>query len=192
VKSLLTVSVGIAFAIAGCSKKSEEKKEPAGSAAPAGSGSAAAGSGSAAEPPPEPVEAATVSGPTKSASGPLEFGGSITGTFEWKKKDQKKPISCAWDAKKEIGSAQVDVSDGAGKIFTLAVDVPPEDLGLPNLNVSGGTLTTPLKTSLGFKVSGDDEGHITVKFMETKLGADAKKPDLTINGTLEVTCPPKK
>lgn len=184
--------VWVALAILGCSK-TDKKEGGAGSAGSAatGSGSATAGSGSA-EGSAEPVEAATVVGPTKSAKGPLTVTGALTGTFEWKKKDQKSPISCAWDATKEIGSTAVDVSDGAGKLLSLSVDVPPDDLGLPSLNIKASEgLSGPLKTSLGFNVSGDADGNITVKFTDTKLGGDDKKPELTINGTLEVSCPKK-
>lgn len=203
------MQISLAF---GCSKSPSDKKEKgANSAAPAaGSAAAAAGSGSGSDAPAEPVEAATVVGPTKSASGALEVTGEITGTFEWKKKDQKSPISCAWSAEKEIGGMRIDVSDGAGKLITLAIDVPPVDLGLPRLDVTSKSLAAPLKTSLGFNMSGDDEGNMTVKF-DTKLGGDdteAKPVDkkagkrtekpavdnskLRIKGTLEVSCPKKK
>jgi hypothetical protein len=57
--------------------------------------------------------------------------------------------------------------------------------------VSSKDLPAPLKSSLGFNVSGDDTILITAKF-DTKLGADEKKPDLTLKGTLEVSCPKKK
>ena len=182
----LTCATALAIALFGCSKSSPDKAEPGSAAPPAGS----------AKPPPEPkaepAEAATVVGPTKSATGSLEVAGAITGTFEWKKKDQKSPISCAWDAAKEIGSFRVDVSDGAGKLITLGLDVPPTDLGLPRLDVMSKDLPATLKTSFGFNVSGDDTILITAKFNDVKLGADEKKPDLTIKGTLEVSCPRKK
>lgn len=177
----------LAFVLFGCSKGSGDKAEgstapPAGSAKPAPPAiDAAAG---------EP-EAATVVGPTRTASGTLEVSGAITGAFEWKKKDQKSPITCVWDAAKEIGGFRVDLSDGAGKLISVGIDVPPSDVGLPRLDVSSKELAAPLKTSLGFNVSGDDTVVIKVKFTDTKLG-DEKKPDLTINGTLEVSCPRKK
>ncbi len=120
-----TVSVVIACAVLGCSKS--EKKEPAPTAGSgsAAAGSAAAGSGSAEVA--EPVEAAAVSGPTKSATGTLEVTGLAAGKYEWIKKDQRAPISCAWDHEKEIGGVKIDVSDGAGKLLTLTLDVPPAD-----------------------------------------------------------------
>jgi len=175
----------LAIALVGCSKGSGDKAE----------GSAAPPTGSA-KPPPAPIdaapaEAATVVGPTRSASGKLEVTGAITGTFEWKKQDQKSPITCVWDAAKEIGGFRVDLSDGAGKLISVGIDVPPTDVGLPRLDVSSKDLAAPLKTSLGFNVSGDDTTLITVKFSDTKLGDEAK-PDLTIKGALEVSCPKKK
>lgn len=188
---LSTVSIWCATALAlvGCSKSSTEKTE-VGSAAPP------AGSAKPSSPPPEsaaPEEAAAVvAGPTRSATGSLELTGAITGTFEWKRRDQRSPISCAWDPAKEIGGVRVDVSDGAGKIVSLAVDVPPIDAGLPRLDVSSKDLATPLKSSLGFNVSGESSELIAVKFVDTKLGDDEKKPDLTIKGTLEISCPKKK
>ena len=179
----------IAIALVGCSKGSGDKAE--GSAAPpAGSAKPPAAAIDAATA--EPAEAATVVGPTRTASGKLEVSGAITGTFEWKKKDQKSPITCVWDAAKEIGGFRVDLSDGAGKLISLGIDVPPGDVGLPRLDVSSKDLPAPLKTTFGFNVSGDDTTLITVKFSDAKLGADEKKPDLTIQGTLEVSCPKKK
>jgi hypothetical protein len=209
-------AVVVAVALVGCSKSATEKKEKTektedtkktdvGSAAPAGSGSG--GSAGSAEAPPE---AATVVGPTKSATGTLEVSGAITGSFEWKKKDQKSPISCAWDAEKEIGGLHVDVSDGAGKLIQLGIDIPPAELGAGRLDASSKDLPATLKTFTGFKVSGDGEGHMTVKFDDTRLVTDPdaqlkamagkkyKKPDkpaageLAIKGTIEVTCPKKK
>lgn len=179
------VSITCAIALAGCSKTSSDKTESGSAAPPAGSAKAPAVDAAA-----EPVETATVVAPTRSAKGALEVAGAITGTFEWRKREQKTPISCAWDAAKEIGSFHVDLSDGAGKLITLGVDVPTIDVGLPRLDVSSKDLPAALKTSLGFNVSGDDTILITVKF-DTKLG-DEKKPDLTIKGTLEVSCPRKK
>jgi hypothetical protein len=135
----------------------------------------------------------------------------MTGKFEWIKKDQKRPISCAWSAEKEIGGLSVDVSDGAGHLLKMTIDVPPIELGSPRLDVSSTGLPVPLKTSLGFNMSGDDAGNIEVKFDatltdgvtpleagKTKAKKGAKQddkpsgPTLTIKGTLEVTCPPKK
>jgi hypothetical protein len=193
-----------------CSKSDEDYKTaaPAGSAAttaPAASGSAA-GSGSSAGSA-EPAEAATVVGPTKSASGTLELGGALAGKFEWIKKDQKSPISCAWSAEKEIGGLRVDLSDGAGRLIKMTIDVPPTELGAPMLDVESTSLPAKLKTRLGFNMSGDGDGHMEVKFDATltedgnappaskKKGAKAEPPagpTLTIKGTLEVTCPPKK
>jgi len=176
-------SLVLLTALCGCS--SGEKTAdvpPAGSAkAPAPPSDAAAAA---------PAESTTVVAPTRSAKGALEVAGAITGTFEWRKREQKTPISCAWDAAKEIGSFHVDLSDGAGKILTLGLDVPTVDVGLPRLDVSSKDLPAPLKTSLGFNVTGDDTILITVK-LDAKLG-DEKKPDLTIKGTLEVSCPRKK
>lgn len=173
-----------ALTLVGCSKSESDKPEPA----PTPAGSAKVPSIDAGS---EPTESTTVVAPTRSAKGALEVTGAITGTFEWRKREQRTPISCAWDAAKEIGSFHVDLSDGAGKILTLGVDVPTVDVGLPRLDVSSKDLPAPLKTSLGFNVSGDDTILITVKF-DTKLGDNEKKPDLTIKGTLEVSCPRKK
>ncbi|MBA3460166.1 MAG: hypothetical protein H0T46_09415 [Deltaproteobacteria bacterium] len=182
----ITCATMLAIALVGCSKSSPDKSESGSAAPPAGSAKPSEPAAKA-----EPTESATVVGPTKTASGTLEVSGAITGSFEWRKKDQKSPISCAWDAAKEIGSTRVDVSDGAGKLITLGIDVPPSDLGLPRLDVMSKDLPAPLKTSFGFNVSGDDTVLITVKFIDAKLG-DEKKPDLTIKGTLEVSCPRKK
>ena len=90
-----------------------------------------------------------------------------------------------------IGGFRVDLSDGAGKLISLGIDVPPTDVGLPRLDVSSKELPAALKTSFGFNVSGDATTVLTAKFMEAKLG-DEKKPELTIKGTLEVSCPKKK
>lgn len=182
------VPLAIALAVVGCSKS--EKKEPtptAGSgsaAAPAGS---AAGSGSAETA--EPVEAAQVSGPTKSATGKLEVTGLVTGSYEWIKKDQRAPISCAWDHEKEIGGVKIDVSDGAGKLLTLTLDVPPAELGPGTINVKSKEIDPPLKGAGGFSISGDEPGLFKVKFDKTKVGE--KDKELVIDGTLDVTCPKK-
>ena len=178
-----TVSLALVIVLAGCSKSSDKTEPPPPS--PATSEAPVAIDASTEEP-----TAAAVVGPTKSASGTLEFGGAITGTFEWRKKDQRNPITCVWDPAKEIGTIRVDVSDGAGKLVTLGVDIPPVDAGLPRLDVSSKALTAPLKTQLGFNVSGEDATLVTVK-LDAKLGDDEKKPDLTIKGTLEVSCPKK-
>ncbi len=191
----------VIVALVGCSKAPSENKQPSGSAAPvasAGSGSAT-GLGSAAAA--EPSEAATVVGPTKSASGTIAVTGKITGSFDWKKKDQRAPISCAWDPEKEIGGVRVDLSDGAGHLLTVQIDVPPSELGPARLDVVSKDLLEPQNTHVGFKVKGDEEGHITVKFDHTAMPEvlDAKKKAtegapaiVTLDGTLEVTCPKKK
>lgn len=207
--SLVVISLLLA-----CSKSPSDQR--AGSAAPAGSGGsggssgpAPAGSGSSAAA--EPAEAAAVVGPTKSVQGVLEVSGTVSGKFEWIKKDQKSPISCAWNAEKEIGGLGVDLSDGAGHLIKMTIDVPPIELGTARLDVTSADLPGPLKTKLGFNMSGDDAGNIEVKFDATlaDVAADpdadkapakkgAKKndkpsgPTLTIKGTLEVTCPRKK
>jgi hypothetical protein len=181
-----------------CSKSSERA---AGSGSAPGSGSSVASGSSA---PPAPTEAATVVGPTKSAKGQLEVAGLVSGKFEWSKKDQTAPISCAWSVEKEIGGLRVDLSDGAGHILKVTIDIPPPDVGVPRLDVASKDLPHPLKTKLGFNMSGDDAGNIEVKF-DAKLAegdeeaAPAKKgakkddkPALTMKGTLEVTCPRKK
>ena len=178
-----------------CSKSSTDQK--AGSAAPTGagsSGSAATGSGSAAAPAREPAQAAAVVGPTRSVSGALELGGLITGTFEWIKKDQTVPISCAWSPEKEIGALRVDLSDGAGKLIRVTLDVPPIEAGRAKLEVTSKSLPTPLVTALGFNLSGEDAGQFQVKFDTAFTESDKKgaKPTQTIKGTLEVTCAPKK
>src|SRR5678816_160471 len=143
----------------GCSKSGDRN---AGSAAPVGSSGssqpAPVGSGSSAGSS-EPAEAAAVVGPTKSAAGQLELGGVLSGKFEWIKKDQRGPISCAWSAEKEIGGLRVDLSDGAGRLIKMTIDVPPTELGLPRLDVTSTSLPAPLTTKLGFNVSGDDAGH---------------------------------
>ena len=195
--SLVVISLLIA-----CSKSSSDQKPPP--AGSNGSSAGSAGSGSSAAVP----EPAAVTGPTRSAKGVLEVGGAMAGKFEWIKKDQKRPISCAWSAEKEIGGLSVDLSDGAGHLIKMTIDVPPSELGLARLDVISTDFPGPLKTSLGFNMSGDDAGNIEVKFDSTLTDAvadpdagkakGAKKddkpsgPTLTIKGTLEVTCPPKK
>jgi len=190
---LSTVSVAIILAVVGCSKS--EKKEPpatgSGSAAPAGSAASGSGSsaGSGSAETTEPVEAATVSGPTKSATGKLDITGLAAGCFEWIKKDQSAPISCTWDHEKEIGGLKIDVSDGAGKLLTLTLDVPPADLGPGTINVKSKEIDPPLKGAGGFSISGDEPGLFKVKFDKTKVGE--KDKELVIDGTLDVTCPKK-
>jgi len=178
-----------------CSKSSSDQK--AGSAAPTGSGgssgSSASGSGSSAAEP-APTESAAVVGPTRSVSGVLEVTGAMSGKFEWIKKDQTSPISCAWSPEKEIGALRVDLSDGAGKLVKITLDVPPTEAGMPKLEVASKDLPSPLKTSFGFNLSGDEAGKYQVKFDTTFAESDKKdaKPMLTIKGTLEVSCPAKK
>jgi hypothetical protein len=178
-----------------CSKSSNDYK--VGSAAPAGSGSsgsAATGAGASAAPASEPVQAAEVVGPTRSVSGTLELTGLVSGTFEWIKKDQTTPISCAWSPEKEIGALRVDLSDGAGKLIKVTLDVPPVEAGMPKLELTSKSLATPLKTALGFNLSGEEAGQFQVRFNTEFTESDAKdaKPTQTIKGTLEVTCTPKK
>ena len=188
-----------------CSKSSPEKQTAGSGSAPAPAPAPAAGSGSSAEA--APVEAATVVGPTKSATGQLEVGGLMSGKFEWIKKDQTSPIGCAWSAEKEIGSLRIDLSDGAGHLLKMTIDVPPIEAGVARLEVASAGLAHPVKTKLGFNMSGDDDGNLQVKFDSTLTEGDeepepAKKPakksdkpsapSLTIKGTLEVTCPKKK
>ncbi|MEO7096550.1 MAG: hypothetical protein ABI175_25045 [Polyangiales bacterium] len=188
--ALTSVPFALLFALApfGCSKSASDKTETGSASPPAGSAKPPAAAIDAND---EPAPTATYVGPTRSAAGVLELAGAITGTFEWKKRDQKSPISCAWDPAKEIGGVHVDLSDGAGKLITIGIDVPTTDVGLPRLDVTAKELAKPLKTSLGFNVSGEDPALITVKF-DAKLGDDEKKPELTIKGTLEVSCPKKK
>ena len=197
------VVIALLFA---CSKSSSE--QPAGSTR-AGSNGSSASSSDAAAAPSAPSEPAAVVGPTRSAAGALEVSGAMSGKFEWIKKDQKGPISCAWSEEKEIGGLRVDLSDGAGRLIKMTIDVPPGELGMRRLDVTSTGLPAPLTTSTGFKMSGDDAGHIQVSFDATltdgsvEAGATppkkgAKKddkpsgPTLAIKGTLEVNCPPKK
>lgn len=182
-----------------CSKKDDYKQ----AAPPPEPAKPAADPGSAA-----PVEAADVSGPTKSATGTVEVGGAITGSYQWVKKDQRAPITCVWDAEKELGTLKIDLSDGAGKVVTLGLDVPPTDVGPGRLEVMSKDLPASLKTYRGFSMrSGDDADHFSVKLDETvavsdpdaQANADTKKKaeppptgSVTLKGTLEVTCPKKK
>lgn len=190
-----TSLVAFSLLVVACSKSSSDQK--AGSAAPTGSGSAGSsttGSGSGAGSATEPPEAAAVVGPVRSVSGALELSGAITGKFEWIKKDQTIPISCAWSPEKEIGALRVELSNGAGKLVRLTLDVPPIEAGSAKLEVTSKDLPTPLKTALGFNLSGDEPGQYQVKFDTTFAESDKKdaKPTLTIKGTLEVSCAPKK
>ena len=189
--AMRTLLVAFSLLVLGCSKSSDQK---AGSAAPTGSGSSATGSGSGAGSASAPAEAAAVVGPTRSVSGTLELGGQVTGKFEWIKKDQTTPISCAWSPEKEIGALRVDLSDGAGKLVKVTLDVPPPEAGIAKLEVTSKALPTPLKTSYGFNLSGDAAGEYQVKFDAglSESGAKDAKPTLTIKGTLDVTCAPKK
>jgi hypothetical protein len=177
----------LVVALVACSKTSSESKPTAGSAAPAGSGSSVAPVA-----PVAPTEAATVVGPTRSATGTLEVSGKITGSFEWKKKDQKSPISCAWNAEKEIGGTRIDLSDGAGHLITVSIDVPPAELGPARLDVISTELAEPVKTNTGFTVRGDDDGNIKVTFDNTALPDKPAEPVLRLKGTVEVSCPKKK
>jgi hypothetical protein len=161
-----------------CSKSSSD--HGSGSAAPVGSGgssgSSAAPAGSGSSEDEKPAEAATVMGATKSAKGTLEVSGLMSGAYQWIKKDQKAPISCAWDPEKEIGGISVDLSDGAGHLIKVTVDAPPAELGVPRLDVTSKDLVTPLKTKRGFNMSGDGEGNIEVK-IDSTLTADGTEAD---------------
>jgi hypothetical protein len=191
----------------GCSKKEDYKQEapPPKPAKPAVDPGSAAGSGSAA-----PVEAAEVSGPTKSATGTVAVSGAISGSFEWKKKDQRAPITCIWDPEKEIGTLKIDLSDGAGKLVTIGIDIPPAEAGAGRLDVMSKDLPATLKTYAGFRLKGDDAEKFTVAFedatavtdpdAQAAAKADKKKkkaepppdPHVTLAGSIEVTCPKKK
>ena len=192
-----TTLVAFSFLAVACSKSSSEQK--AGSAAqPALGPSAAATTGSSGSASPstasEPAEAAAVVGPTRTVSGSLELSGLITGKFEWIKKDQTAPISCAWDPGKEIGALRVDLSDGAGKLIKIALDVPPSEAGMSKLEVKSKDLPAALSTPAGFTLNGDEAGQYQVKFDTKFSDSDHKdaKPTLTIKGTLDVTCASKK
>jgi hypothetical protein len=187
-----------------CSKKEDYKQ----AAPPPKPDKPAVDPGSAAPGSAAPAEAAEVSGPTKSATGTIEVDGPIKGSFQWVKKDQRAPITCVWDADKELGTLKIDLSDGAGKVVTLGLDVPPTDVGPQRLEVMSKDLPASLKTYKGFTMrSGDDADHFSVKFDETVAVSDPdaqanadkkKKPEpppagsVSLKGTLEVTCPKKK
>ncbi len=198
------------LAFIACGKGSSDKKDT-GSAAPAAptTGSSAAGSGAGSAAAAEPAEAAAVTTPTKSATGSLEVTGALAGTFQWIKKDQRAPITCIWDPEKEMGTLKIDVSDGADKLMTLALDIPPTDVGPGRLEVSSKDLPSALKTYSGFTLKGDDpekfnavfDGTVVVADPDAQMAAkgDKKKkaepppdPHLTLKGELEVTCPKKK
>jgi hypothetical protein len=201
-------SAMVVLALVACGKSSSEKKET-GSAAPtppAATGSNAAGSGSAAS---EPSEAAAVVTPTKSATGTIAVTGALTGSFEWKKKDQRAPITCIWDPEKEIGTLKIDVSDGAGQLLTLGIDIPPTDAGPGRIEVSSKGLPAPLKSYSGFRLKGDDpekfsavfdgaevvtdpDAQMTAKGDKKKKAEPPSGTQLTLKGELEVTCPKKK
>lgn len=189
----------ILVALVGCDKsaphESSEKPQPGSAAPTTGSGSAA------------PVEAAAVAGPTKSASGKLEVSGALTGSFEWRKQDQRAPITCIFDPDKDIGTLKIDLSDGAGHLLTLGIDIPPGEAGPGRLEVRSKDLPKPLKTYSGFTLKGDDASEFSAVFdhAETVTDADAqlankgKKnaekptgPSLVLEGKLDVTCPKKK
>lgn len=188
-----------------CSKTAPDSSDQAkpGSAAPAtGSGS---GSGSAT--PAAPAEAAAVVGPSKSASGKVDVSGALTGSFEWKKQDQRAPITCFYDPEKYTGTLKIDLSDGAGHLLTVAVEVPPAEAGSANrLEVRSKDLPT-LKTYGGFTFKGDDasafsavfDGAEAVTDADAQLANKGKKnapkpsgPSLVFKGQLDVTCPKKK
>jgi len=198
------ITATILVALVGCGKSAPEEKSDKmapGSAAPTtGSGSAA---GSAAA----PVEAAAVVGPTKSASGKVEVTGALTGSFEWKKQDQRAPITCFFDPDKDVGTLKIDLSDGAGHLLTVGIDIPPAEAGPGRLEVRSKDVPTPLKTYGGVRLTGDDASHFSAEFdgAETVTDPDAqlankgKKnaekpagPTLVLKGKLDVTCPKKK
>jgi hypothetical protein len=214
-RSSTVLSAVLGLTLVACGKSESDKpsqgsaaKAPTGSAAGSsvGSGAGSAGSGSADT---EPAEAATVVGPVKSATGTLEVGGALTGTFEWKKKDQRHPITCIWDPEKELGTLRIDVSDGAGKLLTIGIDIPPSEAGPGRIEVSSKDLAAPLKSYSGFKLRGEDAETFKAIFESTEVvsdpdaqlaaKSDKKKkaeppaaPFLTLKGTLEVSCPKKK
>ncbi|HTL32657.1 MAG TPA: hypothetical protein VL326_06015 [Kofleriaceae bacterium] len=193
--------------VVACGKSEPDYKQanpPPTKPKPAADPGSAAGSAAS-----EPAEAAEVSGPTKSATGTVEVSGALTGTFEWKKKDQRAPITCIWDPEKEIGTLKIDLSDGAGKLFTVGLDIPPTEAGAGRLDIMSKALTATLKTYGGFKVKGEDAEKFTVTFedavavtdpdAQAAAKTDKKKkaepppdPHVTLKGTLEVTCPKKK
>ncbi len=196
-----TVAI-ILVGLVGCGKSAPDEssdKKPAVPAVPT------TGSGSAA--PAAPVEAAAVVGPTKSASGKLEVSGALTGSFEWKKQDQRAPITCIFDPDKDIGTLRIDLSDGAGHLLTVGIDIPPAEAGPGRLEVRSKDLPNPLKTYRGFSLKGDEasafsavfDGAEAVTDADAQLANEGKKhaakppgPALVLMGKLDVTCPKKK
>jgi hypothetical protein len=193
----------IVVGLVGCGKSAPESsgKVQPGSAVPT------TGSGSAAGSATVPVEAAAVVGPTKSASGKVEVSGALTGSFEWKKQDQRAPITCIFDPDKDIGTLKIDLSDGAGHLLTVGIDVPPAEAGSGRLEVRSKDLPQPLKTYAGFRLNGDDasafsavfDGAEAVTDADAQLANKGKKnapkpagPTLVFKGKLDVTCPKKK
>jgi hypothetical protein len=198
----------LVVALVGCGKSApdessgSDKKQP-GSGSGAGSAAPAPGSGSA----PAPVEAAAVVGPTKSATGKVDVSGALTGSFEWKKQDQRAPITCIFDPDKDIGTLKIDLSDGAGHLLTVGIDIPPAEAGAGRLEIRSKDLPNALKTYSGFTFKGDDASNFSAVFdgAEAVTDADAqlankgKKnaakpagPTLVLKGKLDVTCPKKK
>jgi hypothetical protein len=202
--AMRTAAIILAWLV-GCGKSAPEtsdKVQP-GSAPPMTGSGSAAGSAAATG----PVEAAAVVGPTKSASGAVEVSGALTGSFEWKKQDQRAPITCIFDPEKDIGTLKIDLSDGAGHLLTVGIDVPPAEAGAGRLEVRSKDLPSLLKTYAGFRLNGDDANEFSAVFdgAEAVTDADAqlankgKKnaakpagPTLVLKGKLTVTCPKKK
>lgn len=200
-----TVAI-ILVGLVGCGKsapdESNDKIKPGSAVRTAGSGSSGGSAAATA-----PAEAAAVVGPTKSASGKVEVSGALTGSFEWKKQDQRAPITCIFDPDKDIGTLKIDLSDGAGHLLTVGIDIPPAEAGPGRLEVRSKDLPTPLKTYGGFTLKGDDANAFSAVFdgAETVTDADAQlankgkkkaeKPagaTLVLKGKLDVTCPKKK
>ena len=189
----------ILVALVACGKSAPDESEK-----PKGSGSAAPTAPAA---PAAPVEAATVVGPTKSATGKVEVSGALTGSFEWKKQDQRAPITCIYDPDKDIGTLKIDLSDGAGHLLTVGIDIPPSEAGPGRLEIRSKDLPNALKTYSGFTFKGDDatafsavfDGAETVTDADAQLATKGKKnaakpagPILVLKGKLDVTCPKKK
>jgi hypothetical protein len=198
-------NVWMVVLLVACGKSEPDYKQanppPAKPVKPAADPGSAGSAGSAA-----PVEAAEVSGPTKSATGTVTLSGALTGTFEWIKKDQRAPITCVWDSDKEIGTLKIDLSDGAGKLVTIGLDVPPTEAGPGRLEIISKDLPASLKTYTSFRMASvDDPDHFTVLFDDTVAVTDPdaqmnkkKKPEpppagsVQLKGSLVVTCPKKK
>lgn len=191
----------ILVTLVGCGKSAPEESPPA-PAPPKPSAGSGSGSGSAA-----PVEAATVVGPTKSATGKVDVSGALTGSFEWKKQDQRAPITCIFDPDKDIGTLKIDLSDGAGHLLTVGVDIPPSEAGPSRLEVRSKDLPNALKTYGGVSLKGDDASNFSAVFDAAEVVTDAdaqlankgKKnapkpagPTLVLKGKLDITCPKKK